>query len=57
MGQWILISIIALCFGLAITIGVLCLLYMNCDDERDKKFEEWKKNMDSKFDEVQEEDK
>lgn len=57
MGQWILISIIALCFGLGIIIGVLCLLYMNSDDERDKKFEEWKKNMDSKLDEVQGEDK
>lgn len=45
--QWILIGVFAMCISMGILVAVLCLLYMNSDDELEEKFDKWIKEKES----------
>lgn len=47
MVQWILIGVFAMCISMGILVAVLCLLYMNGDDELEEKFDKWIKEKES----------
>lgn len=41
LGQWILISLLAMCIGIAIIIAILCVAYKECDKKSEEAFKEW----------------